>query len=132
MNEQEHPDVVKLENTLNKVWATRDNQAIRDEIKKEYDVDEDLPPSIFYCTKCKQDYFPKRVVKVESNDWNTHGIFRFWRSKHCGKQNTRLISQKLKDKFFIKSPSVCRDRRLFANDLLQPTESGFSMLYGSK
>jgi len=129
----EHPDVVKLENRLNQVWEERDTQAQREAVKKEYDVDEDLPASIFYCYKCKVDYFPKRVVKVEQQDWNTGGIFRHWRAKHkCGTMNVRLISQKIKDKFFIKSPSVCRDRRLNKLDLLQPQETGFDMLYGKK
>jgi len=127
----EHPDVVKLENKLNKVWEDRDIEAQRQELKKEYDVNEDIPPNIFYCSVCKQDYFPKRVVKVEQQDWNTHGVFRYWRSKHCSKWNVRLISQKLHDKFFIKSPSICRDRRLNKEALLQPGETGFNMLYGN-
>jgi hypothetical protein len=128
----EHPDIVKLENKLNSIWETRDIEKARAELKKELDVNEDIPAQIFYCKQCKKDYFPKRVVKVEQNDWNTGGVFRFWRSKHCGVWNVRLISQKLHDKFFIKSPSVCRDRRRFKEDMLQPTESGFQMLYGAK
>lgn len=126
----EHPDVIQLENRLNKVWEERDIEKARDELKKELDVDEVIPASIFYCKECKKDYFPKRVVKVEQNDWNTGGKFRFWRSKHCGVWNARLISQKIHDKFFIKSPSVCRDRRINKNDLIQPFETGFNMLYG--
>jgi hypothetical protein len=125
----EHPDVIKLENRLHKVWDERDNQALRDSIKKEYDVDEDIPSQIFYCKQCKKDYFPRRVVKVEQKDWTNHGIFRFWRSKHCGIWNVRLITQKVKDKFFIKSPSVIRDRRRHKLDMLQPQETGFDMLY---
>lgn len=128
----EHPDVIQLENKLNKVWEDRDTQAQREAIRKELDVNEEIPASMFYCVKCKQDYFPKRVVKVEQQDWNTGGVFRFWRSKHCGTWNTRLISQKVKDKFFIKSPSVIRDRRRNKEDLLQPNETGFDMLYKHK
>lgn len=126
----EHPDVLKLENRLNKVWEDRDIEAQREAVKKEHDVNEDIPPQIFYCKVCKDDYFPSRIVKVESKDWNTDGIFRFWRSKHCGTWNVRLISDKLKDKFWIKSPSVIRDRRINRLDMLQPGETGFSMLYG--
>lgn len=125
----EHPDVIKLEKRLEKVWEDRDIVSQREELKKELDVNEEIPASIFYCKVCKKDYFPKKVVKVEQNDWNTGGTFRFWRSKHCKVWNVRLISQKLKDKFFIKSPSIIRDRRRFANDLLQPQQSGFNMLY---
>ena len=126
----EHPDIVKLENRLNKVWEQRDTESQRNELKKEYDVDEEIPAQIFYCKQCKKDYFPRRIVKVEQNDWNTGGTFRFWRSKHCGVWNVRLITQKIKDKFFIKSPSVRRDRRLHKLYMLQPQESGFNMLYG--
>lgn len=125
----EHPDVLKLENKLNKIWEDRDNEAQRELLKKELEVDEDTPANIFLCRVCKKDYFPKRVVKVEQNDWNTGGTFRFWRSKHCGIWNVRLITQKINDKFFIKSPSICRDRRLHKLDLLQPQETGFDMLY---
>jgi len=125
----EHPDVVKLENRLNKVWEERDNEAQRQAVKNELEVNEEIPAQIFYCSKCKQDYFPKRIVKVEQNDWNTGGTFRFWRSKHCGVWNVRLITQKIKDKFFIKSPSVCRDRRLHQLDMLQPFQTGFDMMY---
>lgn len=125
----DHPDILQLENKLNKVWEERDLEAQREALKKELDVNEEIPASIFCCKVCKKDYFPKRIVKVEQNDWNTGGIFRFWRSKHCGVWNVRLISQKLHDKFFIKSPSVCRDRRRFKLDMLQPTDSGFDMLY---
>lgn len=128
----EHPDVVKLENRLNKVWEDRDNEAQRQAVKNELEVNEEIPAQIFYCSKCKQDYFPKRIVKVEQNDWNTGGTFRFWRSKHCGVWNVRLITQKIKDKFFIKSPSVCRDRRLHQLDMLQPFQTGFDMMYGKK
>ncbi len=125
----EHPDVIKLENRLNKVWEDRDNEAQRQAVKNELEVNEDIPAQIFYCSKCKKDYFPRRIVKVEQNDWNTGGTFRFWRSKHCGIWNIRLITQKIKDKFFIKSPSVCRDRRLHQLDMLQPFQTGFDMMY---
>lgn len=125
----EHPDVVKLENRLNKVWEQRDLDAQRLELKNELEVNEEIPAQIFYCKQCKQDYFPQRIVKVETQDWNTMGTFRYWRSKHCGVWNKRLITQKIKDLFFIKSPSVIRDRRRYKLDMLQPQETGFDMLY---
>jgi len=128
----QHPDVIQLENKLKDVWAERDNEKARELLKNELDVDDDLAPVLFWCKKCGKDYYPKRVVKVISRDWNTNGVFRYWRSKHCGVMNTRLISQKTKDKFFIKSPSVCRDRRINAMDMLQPQETGYNMLYGHK
>jgi len=124
-----HPDFLRLQNKLEKVWEERDTQAQREAVKNELEVNEDIPAQIFYCKRCKQDYFPRRIVKVEQQDWNTHGTFRFWRSKHCGIWNVRLITQKIKDPFFIKSPSVIRDRRLHKLDMLQPTETGFDMLY---
>lgn len=125
----EHPDLILLENKLKEVWEYRDIESQREFLKKELDVNEEIPASIFYCSKCKKDYFPMRVVKVEQNDWNTGGTFRFWRSKHCDTWNVRLISQKIKDKFFIKSPFICRDRRLNALALIQPQQTGFEMLY---
>lgn len=128
----EHPDVKNLENVLKKNWHKRDVEKARDVLRKQRDVDEDIAPGLFYCSKCKEDYVPKRVYKVESIDWNTNGVFRYWRSKHCKRWNTRLITDKIKDKFFIKSPSLIRDRRLMKLDMLQPGDTGFSMLYGRK
>jgi hypothetical protein len=128
----EHPDVQKLENRLKKVWHKRDIEKARDVLRNEANVDEQLPPSIFYCSKCKKDYIPKRIYKVISYDWNTNQLFRYWRSKHCKRWNTRLITNKMRDKFFIKSPSVIKDRRLNKLDMIQPGETGFNMLYGRK
>ena len=132
MNDSEHPDVQRLENKLKNTWHKRDIEKARDVLRSERDVDEQIPPNIFYCSKCKQDYTPKRIYKIDSKDWNTNGIFRYWRSKHCKQWNTRLINDKTKDKFFIKSPSVIKDRRLRKLDMLQPGETGFQMLYGRK
>lgn len=128
----EHPDVQKLESKLNNIWDYRDNEKARDELKKEINTDEESPPQIFYCKRCKKDYLPKRIVKVDSKDWNTNQLFRFWRSKHCKTWNVRFITNKVKDPFWIKSPSVIQDRRKNALDLIQPGETGFSMLYGKK
>jgi hypothetical protein len=129
---EEHPDVKRLSDKLHSNWEKRSIDELRESIKKERDVDEDIPPNIFYCSKCEEDYYPRRVYKREVQDWNTKGIFRYWTSNHCDTWNTRLITDKVKDKFFINSPSVQRERRLRKLDMLQPGETGFNMLYGNK
>jgi len=132
MNDSDHPDYKRLENKLKSNWHKRDVTKLRELIAKEHDVDEQIAPSIFYCDKCKQDYTPERIYKREVKDWNNNGTFRYWQSKHCSKWNTRLISEKIKDKFFIKSPSIIRERRLRKQEMLQPGQSGYDMLYGRK
>jgi hypothetical protein len=128
----DHPDLVKLENKLKGIWEARDVEAQRDALKKELDINEDIPPQIFYCDVCDKDYFPRRIVKIEQDDWDNGGVYRYWRSKHCSKWHRRLINHKIKDKFWRKSPSVIRDRRLNSLDMIQPQETGFDMLYGKK
>ena len=129
-----HPDVEKLEKVLEKQWDKREVEEIRQAIKKERDVDETVAPMLFYCTECEHDYVPRKVTKIESDDWNLNEPFRFWRSVHdnCQTPNIRLITDKVKDKFFIHSETIKRDRRLHKLDMLQPQETGFNMLYGNK
>lgn len=133
MNDQEHPDVIQLEKKLKDTWHKRDIKELREKIAQEKDVNEDVPPSLFYCKECDKDYVPNRIYKREVQDWNTEIPFRYWKARcHCDKWNTRLITDKVKDIFFVKSPTIKRERRLRKKDILQPQDTGYQMLYGNK
>lgn len=85
----------------------------------------------FWCDKCKQDFKSMSIKEVES-DWNnpSHQI-AFYRSK-CDKGHwcQRLITDKHTDAFWTKSKLVARDKGLHINDIIQPHETGFNLLYG--
>ncbi|MFA6095911.1 MAG: hypothetical protein WC767_03675 [Candidatus Paceibacterota bacterium] len=130
---REHDDVVKLSDVMKRNWEERDREKRKKEIEKELNVDESIPASIFYCGKCAVDFKPPGAFKVEEDDWNTGGKFRYWKARHtCGAWSKRLISQKLKDPFWKLSPSVKADRARYRRDMIQPNETGFNMLYGNK
>lgn len=134
MNDFERDDIARLRRCLEKIWEQRDTFEQRELIKKEHDVDDDVPAHIYYCSKCKKDYITNRAYKVSEVDWNRDGFFRYWKTKHkeCSTWNRRFISDKLKDPFWRLSPTMKKDRAKHYKDMLQPNETGFSMLYGSK
>lgn len=129
----DHPDTKRLSQYLHKSWDRRDTEERREAAKRELDVDEYVPAVIYFCTDCNKEYVRNRAFKVEEDDWITGGKFRYWKTKHtCGKWCIRYISQKTKDPFFRLSPSLKIDRSKHYKDLLQPSQTGFSMLYGKK
>jgi len=134
MENNEHDDVRRLRERLEGRWEERDREKMREALRKERDVNDDTPASIFYCRRCQCDFFPRIVFKSQEEDWNTGGTFRYWKAFHrlCGEPEKRLISDKLKDNFWRLSPSVKRQRAVFMKDMLQPQETGFNMLYGRK
>lgn len=130
----EHDDIARLRRRLEKIWEQRDTFEQRELIKHEHDVDDDIPAHIYYCTKCKKEYSMNRAFKVSEIDWIRDSIFRYWRTKHkqCGTWNKRFITDKAKDPFWRLSPTIKQDRSKHYKDMIQPSETGFSMLYGSK
>lgn len=96
----------------------------------------DAPPLIvhdFYCHECRKDFKGIAVKQVEV-DWNNKAQYiafyrtKCWRGHWC----MRLITDKLKDGYWTRSPVVSRDRGKHHGDLLQPGETGFELLYGRK
>jgi len=101
---EDHPDIKRLNRHLEKIWDTRETNEKREMVKRENDINENIPAQIYYCTDCKKDYIRNRSFKVEEVNWNGEAPFRYWKTKHsCGKWCIRYITNKLKDPFWRKS-----------------------------
>jgi hypothetical protein len=86
----------------------------------------------FYCSQCGVDYKVNAVLQVEV-DWSCPGqCIAFYKGKHreCGSWAIRLITDKQRDGYFARSRLVRIDQGMHHNDLIQPHEEGFNLLYG--
>ncbi len=87
----------------------------------------------FYCDKCREDFKGQSIRQVEQ-DWScpTQRI-AFYKSK-CKKGHwvIRLITDRHRDGFFIKSKLMALDRGMHYADTIQPWETNFNLLYGRK
>lgn len=86
----------------------------------------------FHCTRCKIDFRMFAVKQVEI-DWScsTQSI-AYYKGKHkkCGDWSIRLITDKQHDGYWLRSRAVRIDQGKHHNDLIQPHETGFNLLYG--
>lgn len=87
----------------------------------------------FWCDTCKVD-FKSVVVRQIETDWtNSAQKIAFYKSK-CDKGHwcIRLITDRHKDAFWFKSRKMALDRGNHSNDILQPYQTNFNLLYGKK
>lgn len=85
----------------------------------------------FYCQECGEDFVHAALKQVEE-DMDHHGLLHaFYRAK-CRKGHwvSRLITDKHRDPYWARSKAVARDKAIHSQDLLQPFEEGFQLLYG--
>lgn len=86
----------------------------------------------FWCNRCKKDFKSLAYKQVEQ-DWNANQEIAFYKTKHfCGSWCIRLITDKLKDGFWVRSRFLALDRGNHFADTIQPHETGFNLLYGRK
>lgn len=87
----------------------------------------------FWCVRCGKDFKAQAVKQIEL-DWSNLGqSIAFYKTKHwCGAWCIRLVTDKFKDGYWIRSRAVNKDRGSHFADMLQPGETGFSMLYRRK
>lgn len=87
----------------------------------------------FFCTDCDKDFIAQAVKEIEQ-DWScSNQRVAFYKTKcFCGKWCIRYITDKFRDPYWFKSRAVRADRIKYHDDLLQPFESGYSLLYGHK
>lgn len=104
------------------------NKALRGELIAD---SKDIEIKEFYCRTCKQD-FPSLAHKQVEVDWsNTDQHIAFFKTKHsCGTWCIRYITDRLDDPYWMESPKVYRDRGEHYQDLIQPFENGYNLLYG--
>lgn len=87
----------------------------------------------FWCNVCGKDFKAQAVKQVEIDWSNISQSIAFYKTKHwCGAWCIRLITDKHKDAYWIRSRAVHRDRGSHFADMVQPHETGFSMLYRRK
>lgn len=87
----------------------------------------------FWCNDCKEDFKAQSIREVEVDWSNESQRIAFYKTKHwCGKWCMRLITDRNRDPYWFKSKAVRADRGKHHNDLLQPFETGFNLLYGKK
>lgn len=87
----------------------------------------------FYCVICKLDFKAQTLREVEVDWSNPTQNMAFYRTK-CFKGHwlIRLITDRHKDPYWTKSLHVARDRGKHTNDMVQPYETGYNLLYGKK
>lgn len=85
----------------------------------------------FWCNDCREDFKANAVREIEQDWTNPRQFIGFYKTKHwCGKWCLRHITDKNRDAYWFKSKAVRVDRAKGHNDLIQPFESGYNLLYG--
>lgn len=88
----------------------------------------------FHCIKCRKDFKANAVLQVEQ-DWSKPSqMIAFYKSKHreCGAWAIRNLTDKHQDGFWQRSRNARAEQGKYHNDLIQPFEIGFNMLYGKR
>jgi hypothetical protein len=87
----------------------------------------------FYCRPCDDDFKGQAVKQVEVDWTNPLQNIAFYKSK-CFKGHwcIRLVTDRHRDIYFFKSKHVATDRGKHYNDLVQPYQDGYNLLYGKR
>lgn len=87
----------------------------------------------FWCDTCKEDFKGQSIKQIEVDWSNTSQRVAFYKNK-CSKGHwcIRLITDRHKDAFFQKSKLLVLDRGNHYNDIVQPFDTNFNLLYGKK
>lgn len=117
---------------------TEDRHYHQERIKKAEEREKDMREAKllqvvdFHCRHCRVDFTSTAMAQVEIDWSNPTQRIAFYKMKHkeCGNWCIRHITDKWKDAFWSLSRKVNNDRSKFHNDLIQPYEEGFNLLYG--
>lgn len=87
----------------------------------------------FHCIPCNVDFKGQALKQIEVDWTNPTQNIAFYKTK-CFKGHwcIRLITDRHRDHYWFKSLAVARDRGKHSDDMLQPYETGFNLLYGKK
>ncbi len=132
---EEHYHLEELINAQEK--RTEDRIYHRNRIKELEDRDDLIkdskPVTItdFYCDKCAKD-FKAQAVRIIELDWtNTKQKVAYYKTKcYNGHWTIRLITDKHKDGFFLKSRLSRLDQGNHTQDIIQPFETNYNLVYG--
>lgn len=88
----------------------------------------------FFCRHCQDDFTCQSVLQIEVDWSNSAQRIAFYKAKHkkCGNWCIRLVTDRQRDGYWIRSRRVRADQGKHHNDLLQPFETGFNLLYGKR
>lgn len=134
---EEHYTIQSLINAQEK--RVEDRNYHRNRIKELQERDEliasvqNIVLTDFYCDKCGKDFKAQAIKQVEVDWTNLTQKVAYYKTK-CfqGHWCIRLITDKNKDAFWQKSKQVAIDRGKGFNDMIQPGETNFKLLYGHK
>lgn len=84
----------------------------------------------FWCWRCSLDFFAETIKQVEK-DWSCLTQYVAFYKAKCPKGHwcMRLITDKGRDGYWVRSRRVVADRGLHYADTIQPHETGFNLLY---
>lgn len=103
-------------------------KAEEDSFFKWCDGFKDIETFAFWCSHCDLDFTAR--AKKQIDGWEN---IAYYKTKHrCGTWSIRLITDRELDPYFYRSRRVALDRGIGSNDMLQPFETGFNMVYGKK
>jgi len=104
------------------------NREEREEDIKSY---EDKKVLDFWCDVCSIEFKSQALKQIEQ-DWNNLDQHIAYYKSKCwnGHWCIRLITDRYKDSYYKRSRVVANDRAKHIDDILQPHETGFNMLYG--
>jgi hypothetical protein len=112
---------------------SRDREKMLAERQEEIDRAKEWDVIEFFCAQCQEDFAHFANKQVETDWSNTAQKIAFYKGKHdCGTWAIRHITDKFNDPYWLESPQVARDRGTHHNDLLQPFETGYQLLFGRK
>lgn len=86
----------------------------------------------FHCIRCHEDFKQGSVLQVEIDWSNIRQNIAFYRGKHktCGRWAMRCVTDKARDGYWQRSRAVALERGKYHNDILQPFETGFNLVWG--
>jgi len=110
----------------------REKDKAREERQKLIEDSQMVVATDFHCTRCNEDFKTMAVLQVELDWSNLTQSIAFYKSKHrkCGSWAIRHITDKTRDGFYQRSKAVVLERGKYHNDILQPFETGFNLVYG--
>lgn len=87
----------------------------------------------FWCDRCEEDFAEVARKQIEVDWSNTTQNIAFYKTKHgCGNWCIRYVTDRNRDPYWFESMKVAVDRGKFHNELIQPFQTGYQLLYGRK
>lgn len=111
----------------------RDRQKAKEERSHTLQDSKQFTLTDFWCMKCGKDFKAQAVRQIEDDWTNTTQQIAFYKTKHwCGTWCIRLITDKHKDGFWIRSKLAAKDRGVHFADTIQPFQTNYELLYSKK